>query len=664
MQNPLNSRSILLIPILILFGVNMFLAASNLSRWVAEDNLQAFAAATAKSWAGQLGPQVSEAINSLGKQSDANDTRKALDAVVLAGPVVAYRLFDLSDNIIVVSDRLSQNMARPGQPTSPAIAGHAEFGKSRPGGPARRYIDVDVPVRTDGEVTGRLRVYVDQTDTLTLFYASHKSITILSAVFLLSSIAILIFIIWSRLREQWTADDRIRHLAHHDGLTGLKNRTYFAEHLEHAIARADKEKSKVALLCFDVDKFKQVNDTLGHGTGDELLKEFARRLETNLRKSDLVCRLGGDEFAVALLGLPSVAQIVPFADRLCKILSEPYVVNGHKLATSASIGVAVAPDDSLNVSELFNCADLALYRAKAEGRNTVRLFETEMDEMFQRRRRLEQEMKYSIEAREFELHYQPQYDLETGDTLGQEALVRWNHSGRGLLAPEDFIPIAEETGLIMPLSRWILDRACRDAVAWRDPHKVAVNLSASQFKAGSVADLVRDTLDNTGLAPERLELEITETLFLGDAERVRTELQRLKALGVSIVMDDFGTGYSSLSYLASFPFDKIKIDRSFVHNLATNPMAGVIVNTIVGLGRDLDVEITAEGIETPEQEAMLKSFGCGLGQGFLYGRPAPLDGGEPADAAPQPSVVYASFGNPSDLSNPTRPLKPEGASSA
>ncbi len=642
----------------------MFLAATNLSRWVAEDNLEAFAASTAKSWATQLGPDVASAFETLGTEPTAKDTRDALDAVVLTGPAVAYRLFDLSDKIVVASDRLTRKTAPAGGHPSSAIAGQAEFGKARTRGQVRRYIDVDIPVKTQGAVTGRLRVYVDQTDTLTLFYASHKSITILSAVFLLSAVAILIFIIWSRLREQWSADDRIRHLAHHDGLTGLKNRTYFAEHLGHAVARADKEGGKVALLCFDVDKFKQINDTLGHATGDELLKEFARRLETNLRKSDLVCRLGGDEFAVALLGLPSVAQIVPFADRLCNILSQPYMVNSHKLSTSASIGVAVSPDDSMDVSELFNCADLALYRAKAEGRNTVRLFETEMDEMFQRRRRLEQEMKDSIEARDFELHYQPQYDLETGNTYGQEALVRWNHSGRGLLAPDDFIPIAEETGLIMPLSRWILDRACRDAVSWQEPHKVAVNLSASQFKAGSVADLVRETLDATGLAPERLELEITETLFIGDTERVRSELQRLKAIGVSIVMDDFGTGYSSLNYLASFPFDKIKIDRTFVQNLATNPMAGVIVNTIVGLGRDLDVAITAEGIETVEQEAMLKSFGCGLGQGFLYGRPVPLDGGEPADAAPDLSVVYARFGSPPALKGPARSDKPEDATSA
>lgn len=641
MVQRLENKSLILIPILILFGVNMFLAATNVSRWVAEDSLESFTRSTAQSWAKDLTPRLAQTFAAAGGNLPDDELKVLIDREVLSAQAIAWRLYDADNKVRLVSDRIALARAEA-SPASTATPDGIETSTE-----VRRYIDVKIPLSGEGTVNGTLQVYIDQTAALSLFYTSHKSTTILSAVFLLGAVAIMIYVVWNRIREQWSADEKIRYLAHHDGLTGLKNRTYFEEHLNHAITRADADDGIVALLTFDIDKFKQINDSLGHATGDALLKAFADRLTKNVRKSDLVCRLGGDEFAIALHRLKSVDRIVPFANRLCRVLGEPYVIDGNKISTSSSIGIAVAPDDGLDASTLFACADLALYRAKEDGRNTVRLFEPEMDERFQRRRELEREITEALGLGQFELHYQPQYDMMTGELRSREALVRWNHPVRGMLQPEDFLPIAEETGQIIPLSRWILDRACRDAMKWEETAGLAVNLSAVQFRAGGVAELVRDTLNKTGFPASRLELEITETVLLDNSERVRAELAQLKTMGATIVMDDFGTGYSSLSYLASFPIDKLKIDRSFVQGLNDNHMAEVIVNTIINLGRDLELAVTAEGVETLEQEAKLRAIGCSLGQGFLYGRPAPI--GTRTDAEDfGPSVVYPCFGAEND----------------
>ena len=405
------------------------------------------------------------------------------------------------------------------------------------------------------------------------------------------------------------------------------------------MSRLEDERTVIALLCLDIDNFKQINDAMGHATGDALLKQFARRLQDNTRKSDFLCRLGSDEFAVTLRGLKSAKRTLPFANRLCRTLGKPYAVDGHEITTSVSIGVTMAPMDA---QALLKCADLALYRSKSEGRNTVRFFEDEMDVVFQRRLQLGQELRSAIEANQFVLYYQRQHDMKTERLTGHEALVRWAHPTKGIIPPDQFIPVAEETGLIIPLSQWILHRACSNAMAWESDRKVATNLSPLQFMSGNVVDLVAETLKRTGFPANRLELEITESLLMSNTPRVTEELGKLKQMGVHIVLDDFGTGYSSLSYLASFPFDKIKIDRSFIGDLKSNPMADVIVWAIISLGHDLDMTITAEGVETKEQEAILRSWGCDQGQGYLYGRPTaqspPRPAGKPKAAIARPSL--------------------------
>ncbi len=618
-------KNAVLIPILILFGANMILSAVNVTHWMAKDNFRTFSHNTAVDMVRQLQPRIEDAVADLPAGATPEQIKPVFDAIILSGSLVAYELFDRSGNALLFSSTpmpeaagSPENAGDTGQTAIQLVEGRDRFADS---GSTSKYSHADFALPEGGPVSGRIRIFIDQTNALELFYSTHKNITIISALFLAVAVALFTFIVWSRVREQWQADDKIRHLAHHDGLTDLPKREVFYENLSYAISRAQPDRDIVALLCLDIDNFKQINDTMGHATGDELLRQFAARLRDNIRKSDLVCRMGGDEFAIALCGLKSAHKIMPFANRLCEILSKPYVVDGREFISSVSIGVALAPRDSDTTDTLFKCADLALYRAKAEGRDTVRFFKQDMDIAYQQRLLLEQEFKAAIDGNQFVLYYQPQYDLNTDRLTGHEALVRWVHPTKGVVGPDEFIPIAEETGLIIPLSHWIFERACTDAATWDRGLRLAINLSPLQFTAGSVADLVTETVDKTGFAAELLELEITESVLMTNTERVIAELRKLKQLGVQIVMDDFGTGYSSLSYLARFPFDKIKIDRSFVSDLTKKPIVDVIVRTIITLGHDLNMTIAAEGIETRQQEATLRSLGCDHGQGFLYGRP-------------------------------------------
>ena len=426
-----------------------------------------------------------------------------------------------------------------------------------------------------------------------------------------------------RIRERWLAEDQIRYLALHDSLTGLPNRLQLRQHLDRAIARSRRHNQLMAVLCLDLDRFKDVNDTLGHPTGDALLEEVAARLKGNVREIDLVGRLGGDEFAVVAEDLDAADGAVRLARRLCTALGELYQVNGHEVTTSASIGIALGPVDGTSGETLMKEADLALYRAKQDGRNTFRFFEPAMDAALQKRRQLENDLRRALRTNELYLDYQPQFDLESGKLSGYEALVRWWHPTEGDMPPSTFIPIAEETGLIAPLGEWILRTACTYAATWEDDLSLAVNLSPAQFKTQDIEALVKKVLAETGLEPHRLELEITEATLLQNTDAVMDTLTRLDQLGVSIAMDDFGTGYSSLSYLTRFPVKKIKIDRSFIETLGVSPQTSAIVSSIVGLGQSLHVTITAEGVETEDQAEMLKQWGCDQVQGDFYGRPEP-----------------------------------------
>ena len=423
--------------------------------------------------------------------------------------------------------------------------------------------------------------------------------------------------------ERRQAEARIAHMAHHDALTDLPNRLLFHERLNELLGRVKLHGDTLAVHCLDLDHFKGVNDTLGHPIGDELLKAVAQRLKQCVRDTDTVARLGGDEFAVVQWPLPSPNQAGSLANALIEVVSKPYDINGHEFVVGASIGIALAPGDGDTSDALLRNADMALYRAKAEGRGTAHFFEPEMDRRIQARRLLELDLRKAFANGELELFYQPLVDLKTDRVSGFEALLRWPHPERGMIPPADFIPLAEEIGLIVPLGEWVLRHACTEATRWPEEFKLAVNLSPAQFRSRGVVKAVLTALAYSRLAPSRLELEITESVLLGETEANLATLHQLREIGVRISMDDFGTGYSSLSYLRSFPFDKIKIDRSFVRELAERPDCLAIIRAIAGLGHSLGIATTAEGVETAEQLEKVRAEGCTEVQGYLFGKPQP-----------------------------------------
>ncbi|MGE0063096.1 MAG: putative bifunctional diguanylate cyclase/phosphodiesterase [Xanthobacteraceae bacterium] len=429
------------------------------------------------------------------------------------------------------------------------------------------------------------------------------------------------------ITERAQAAERVAYMSRYDALTGLANRTRLLEIMSGLLAQAPEAAGgpkPFNLLLLDIDRFKDINDTLGHPVGDALLMAIAARLKDLAGKDDVVARISGDEFAILqMAGDEARDSAVAHAARVIGAMLEPFHVEGHHIETSASIGIAIAPEHGLDADGLIKCADLALYRAKSSGRNQYSIFESTMEAEVNIRRTLETELRKALAAQEFELRYQPIVNAINKDIAAVEALVRWNSPLKGLVSPEHFIPLAEETGLIVPLGDWVMRRACTDAAGWPDSVKVSVNLSAIQFSKGDIVGLVSSALDESGLAPERLELEITETVLLHKNEDNISLLHALKNLGVAIVLDDFGTGYSSLSYLKMFPFDKIKIDRSFINEMSTRTDCAAIVCAVTGLGRSLNITTTAEGVETQEQFTLLRAVGCTQIQGYLFGRPVP-----------------------------------------
>jgi diguanylate cyclase (GGDEF)-like protein len=419
--------------------------------------------------------------------------------------------------------------------------------------------------------------------------------------------------------ERRQAEAKIMHMARHDALTNLPNRVLFRDKMEQALARGD----KLAVMFLDLDRFKGVNDSLGHPVGDALLCAVTERLQGVVCGADTVARLGGDEFAIVQSNArPTDAS--ELAAKVIETLLEPFEVLGHQVIIGTSIGIAMAPADGTEPDQLLRNADMALYRAKAEGRGTFHFFQAEMDAQMQERRRLELDLRKALLADQFELYYQPLIDVASREITGFEALIRWNHPQWGMVTPDAFIPVAEEIGLIVPLGDWVLKQACRDAASWPDTLTVAVNLSAVQFRNSTLALSVVSALGQSGLAASRLELEITETVLLQDDRTVLDVLHQMRDLGVRICMDDFGTGYSSLSYLRSFPFDKIKIDRSFIRELGKQEDCIAIIRAVIRLGFSLGMITTAEGVETEEQLAILFEEGCMQAQGYLFSRPKPV----------------------------------------
>ncbi len=415
-------------------------------------------------------------------------------------------------------------------------------------------------------------------------------------------------------------EQRITQLAFNDTLTGLPNRTMFQQALEHHFRAAEGKGSQFALHCLDLDQFKVINDTLGHPAGDSLLVEAVKRVQQAAR-GNFVARLGGDEFIVLQTVADNRDEIDRLAREILTELSQPMLLDGNEVVPSTSIGIAIAPQDGENGGTLLRNADLALYRAKEAGRGTFAFFEESLNQRAQQRRQLESDLRVALERGEFELFYQPLFDLEKNQICSFEALIRWNHPTRGLISPADFVPIAEDTGLIVPIGAWVVREACEQAAQWPEDVRIAVNVSAVQFHRGALHDTILRALGLSGLRPDRLEVEITESIFLEGGETTLKLLHSLRSLGVRIALDDFGTGYSSLSYLQSFPFDKLKIDRSFIQNLLTREGASAIVRAITELAHALDIETTAEGVEETAQLLELRAHGCSSVQGFLFAEP-------------------------------------------
>jgi diguanylate cyclase (GGDEF)-like protein len=424
------------------------------------------------------------------------------------------------------------------------------------------------------------------------------------------------------ITDRQRAEERIVHMARHDALTDLPNRMMLRERLDHELKRV-KRGECLAVLCLDLDHFKSVNDTLGHPIGDELLKVVAERLRRCTREPDTIARLGGDEFAIIMTGMLEPTDAVALAKRIRESITSPYHIDGHQIVSDISIGISLSPMDATEPDQLLKNADMALYGAKGDGRGTYRFFESEMDAKMKTRRELEMDLRSALANAEFELYYQPLVNLKSNEITAFEALVRWNHPVRGLISPADFIPVAEETGLIIPLGEWVLRRACHETADWPAHIKVAVNLSPAQLKSRNLTQMVVSALEDSGMAANRLQLEITETVLMHNTFNTLATLHQLRKLGVQIAMDDFGTGYSSLAYLRSFPFDKIKIDRSFIQDLANGAEPLAIVHAVAGLAKNLNMISTAEGVETQQQLDQLQSAGCTEMQGYLFSHARP-----------------------------------------
>ena len=516
-------------------------------------------------------------------------------------------LFDKDRRVVICNRRymeiygLTSDQVRPGTPTSDLIQHRLALGLKV----LSAHGDY-VRTRVEGEITPA-NAFHEFADGRTIAYAirplpdgggvaTHEDVT-----------------------EQRRIEARMQHMAHHDALTDLPNRVLLRERLEEAL----KGSAPVGVLWLDLDRFKEVNDTLGHAVGDALLQAAAERLQSCVRDRDTVARLGGDEFAVIQTGAAQPLGATTLALRIIEAISAPYQISDHQIVVGASVGISVAPDDATDADQLLRNADLALYRAKNEGRGTYRFFEPGMDARMHARRQLELDLRSTLANDGFELHYQPVFNLDTNSITAFEALLRWTHPERGSIPPAEFIPLAEETGLIGAIGAWVLREACKQARTWPDSIRVAVNLSPLQFKQNDLVQLVADALLSAGLAASRLDLEITETVLLENTDKTLATLHELHALGVRISMDDFGTGFSSLSNLRSFRFDNIKIDRSFIQGLGQSEQCSAIVQAVAGLGAGLDVTTTAEGVETADQLEWVRAFGIIEVQGFFLGCPVP-----------------------------------------
>ena len=522
-------------------------------------------------------------------------------------------MFDADANLVVCNDRyiemygLTRAVVVPGLPLRSILQRRQECGNF--GGDPDIYVkELRAAILAGGVHTqlvraadGRTISIVNRSMASGGWVATHEDIT-----------------------ERTRAEEQIRYMAKHDSLTGLPNRAAFQHEMEQALKRV-RRGQQMAVMCLDLDHFKNVNDTLGHVVGDKLLCAAAKRLKCLVRETDTIARLGGDEFAVLQPDLDNADAGEASAERIIEEITQPYDIDGHQVVVSTSVGIAIAPGDGDSTELLLRNADMALYRAKSDGRSTFRYFEPAMDEQLQARRALEVDLRDAVANNEFQVFYQPQVDTITEQVTGCEALLRWHSPTRGMVPPSQFIPLAEEIGLIVPIGEWVLKQACCDAATWPKPVRIAVNLSPAQFKSRSVVQSVINALAASGLDASRLELEITESVLLHDNEATIATLHQLRSFGIKISMDDFGTGYSSLSYLRSFPFDKIKIDRSFIKDISDKGDCAAIVKAVAGLGKGLGIRTTAEGVETIDQLRHVRAEGCTEVQGYFFSAPQTAD---------------------------------------
>ena len=553
--------------------------------------------------------------------------------------VFRFKLFDRQGALVVVSDDLDRVLPTAYAPSpgtgggaidaarvllhGQVLAGQTHVGLVQAGAPGEPQVftEVHLPVQRAGQVLGVVALQVDQTQRVANGRGAFMRIAGAGLLLLSIVLGVAFYQFWRRLRRQRQANSRVQYMAQHDAVSGALNRASFNEVLQQAVVRRAQGGPAFALLCIDLDHFKEVNDSLGHAAGDEVLRIATQRLKDCVREGDQIARLGGDEFAVILLGVANVAAVTPLARRIVDALAQHYDVAQQRLRCSGSVGVAIHGLDATEPNDLLGKADMALYRAKAEGRATFSFYDVAMDRQMQARRELTRDLRDAIGARQLSLHYQPLFNRDALTLTGYEALVRWQHPTRGNIPPTEFIGLAEETGVIDVIGLWVLRHACAEAARWPAPLTVAVNLSALQFSGNNLVQQVTEALADAGLPPQRLELEITESLLMHNTEQVLGILRALSSLGVSIAMDDFGTGYSSLAYLWRFPFDKVKIDRAFTHNLGHDEKVALIVHSIISLAHSLDIRVNAEGVETPSQMAALQERGCDELQGFLLGRP-------------------------------------------
>ncbi|MDR3476245.1 MAG: EAL domain-containing protein [Devosia sp.] len=585
---------------------------------------------TARSWARFMVASVTDLEHIASGELPSASSMAFFEGARRADQLVRYEIFNRAGYSQLVADQdkialvdisdFSAAAARAIQTGQPILDTIEGTDPKLPPYVARAY----VPVMVDGRPIAVVAAYVDQTVQRDSFYRT----------FLIGGIALCLLtgfsfsapaIAWYwRTRQKQQADRRVRFLAHHDALTGLDNRARLIEKLDKTLAALPRGGESLAVHFIDIDHFKEVNDTLGHDGGDLLLKTVAERLRAVTRPGDIVSRLGGDEFVVVQTGVTSKAQVEEFALRLTSAMADPIKFKEQEIITTISVGIALAPMDGATPERLLKSADLALYRSKADGRNRTCFFAPAMDADLQKRIELERVIRNAVAHDGFELHFQPLFEMADRRLIGFEALLRLRGADGTYIPPLTLIPVAEEIRVIDKIGAWVLREACRTATTWPSNLTVAVNLSPSQFAAGSVSEMVAATLRETGLEPGRLELEITESLLLGNSGAIMAELERLKEMGVVIVMDDFGTGYSSLSYLWRFPFDKIKIDRSFMQGLGSSGHnAETVVRTIIALGRELDMRVTVEGVETAKQAAFLDASHGDQVQGFYFGRPLP-----------------------------------------